>query len=607
MGEVQTSSKDGRSVALKPGVAEMVHETIRRHRGDPLQLLQILREVNQVYTHIPEEAIQSIATGLWIPRAEVEGVSGFYSFLHTVPHGRFDILLSNCIIDELAGGESVAQALARRLDVKPGETRGDGLVGLDYTSCTGLCDQGPAALINGYSVPHLDPARIDRLVELIEGAVPVAQWPSELLEVKNNLQRTERLLGATPEPGAALRALLGRGPEAILSELKDSGLRGSGGAGFPTANKWASCAHASGAAHFVVCNADEGEPGTFKDRFLLQRHPELVIEGMTLCGGLIGARQGYLYLRGEYQYLVEPLMGMLEQHRRAGLLGENILGRSGFSFDIAIHLGAGAYVCGEESALLESLEGKRGIPRKRPPFPTSHGYREQPTVVNNVETFAHAVQIAVEGGAWFRAQGTADSPGTKLLSISGDCAHPGIYEYPFGTRVEEVLSDCGADHPHAVQIGGAAGHTLPAREFQRRIAFEDVATSGSVMVFGQQRDLLQVVRNLVGFFAHESCGFCTPCRVGTQLVKQLVEKVYQGHGSELELAELKNLAQVMQHASHCGLGQTAGNPVLDTLEKFPELWRDRLRVASFDPAFDLDGALEAARQVTGRDDRNAHF
>jgi [NiFe] hydrogenase diaphorase moiety large subunit len=328
---------------------------------------------------------------------------------------------------------------------------------------------------------------------------------------------------------------------------------------------------------------------------------------MILCAGVVGAREGFVYLRGEYRYLVEHLEAVLQRRREQGLLGRGIRGRDGFDFDIRIHLGAGAYICGEESALIESLEGKRGVTRKRPPFPVTEGYLDRPTVVNNVETFLAAARIAEHGGYWFRSEGTDKSAGSKILSVSGDCARPGIYEYPFGTRVEQVLADCGAEQTQAVQVSGAAGATLGRDEFQRVLAFEDLPTAGSFMIFDASRDLLDMVRNFADFFVHESCGFCTPCRVGGKLLRDLVEKVAAGQASRHDLDEMRLIADVLRRASHCGLGHTAPNHVLNTLDKFPELYESRLVSADYSPAFDLDAALSEARALTGRNDADAHI
>jgi [NiFe] hydrogenase diaphorase moiety large subunit len=332
-----------------------------------------------------------------------------------------------------------------------------------------------------------------------------------------------------------------------------------------------------------------------------------VFEGMTVAALAIGAKQGFLYLRGEYRYLLEALEDTLNQRRAAGLLGQGILGRTGFDFDIAIHLGAGAYVCGEESALIESLEGKRGIPRNRPPFPVEHGYLQQPTVVNNVETLCAAALIVMRGGDWYRAIGSAKSAGTKLISVSGDCARPGIYEYPFGVTVRQVLDDCGAGDALAVQISGPSGTCIDESEFGRRLGFEDLATAGAFMVFDSSRDMFEVARNFVQFFAHESCGFCTPCRVGTSMQNSLMDKIAHGMGTRHDLNELARLDRVLQTASHCGLGHGACNPVLDTLKRFRPAYERRLISLDFQPAFDLDGALAEARRMTGRDDAGAHI
>jgi [NiFe] hydrogenase diaphorase moiety large subunit len=388
--------------------------------------------------------------------------------------------------------------------------------------------------------------------------------------------------------------------------MKASRLRGRGGAGFPAGLKWEACRDAPGKARYVVCNADEGEPGNFKDRVLLASQADAVVEGMTLCALATGAWRGFLYLRGEYRFLLGHLEAVLARRRATGLLGESILGREGFDFDVAIHVGAGAYVCGEESALIESLEGKRGTPRNRPPYPVTNGYLGQPTVVNNVETFASSCLVALNGGSWYAGIGTQESAGTKLLCVSGDCARPGIYEYPFGVEVREVLADCGAVGTQAVQVSGPSGACVPASGFGRRIGFEDLPTAGALMVFDMGRDMFQVARNFVHFFAHESCGFCTPCRVGTSLLRNMMDKLAYGHGSQYDFAEIEKMNLLLQSMSHCGLGHSACNPVLHTIAAFRPAYQKRLAHEAFEPAFDLDRALSAARQMTGRDDPAAH-
>jgi [NiFe] hydrogenase diaphorase moiety large subunit len=575
------------------------------------RLLQYLCEIQQRFSHIPATAITQLAALLQTPESDIRGVISFYAFLHEQARGKFDILLSDSITDHMLGSRMLLQLLCNRLGVEPGVPRADGRVTVDTTSCTGICDQGPAMLVNGRVVSRLSDRRIEHICALIETATDISQWPAEFFRVEDNIRRRDLLLSeetaaATPD-GSALRALLEADRDTVLEVIEKSGLRGRGGAGFRTGMKWRFCKQAEAECRYVVCNADEGEPGTFKDRVLLNSYAESVFEGMTLCAGVIGAQRGYLYLRGEYRYLLEPLQAVLQQRRENGLLGQRILGRDGFDFDIEIHLGAGAYICGEESSLIESLEGKRGIPRIRPPFPVTHGYLGQPTVVNNVETFMAAAKIAALGADWFRQAGTAESTGTKLLSICGDCERPGIYEYPFGVSIQQVLEDCGAVEAQAVQIAGAAGTTLPATDSGRRLAFEDVATGGSFMVFNRGRNLLDTVQNFAHFFVHESCGFCTPCRVGGSLLKDLVDKLASGHATPYDVAEMKQISKLMKNASHCGLGTTAPNPVLDLLNHFPQLVENRLAHSDYEPAFDLDAALQEARDISGRDDTGAHI
>ena len=584
-----------------------VTDVLARHGSDATRLLQVLVDLQERVGYLSPPCLTAVAAGLDIPRSRVEGVAGFYSFLHVEPVGRYRILFSDNITDRMLGAPALMDALCRKLWVEPGKVSEDGLVSVDTTSCTGMCDQGPAILVNGRTITRLDHQRINEIAELVRQCVPLDAWPAGFFIVDDNIRRRDALLGAHFRPGSALSAAIARGRDGWLEQMRLSNLRGQGGAGFTTAIKWASCREADGEHKVVVCNADEGEPGTFKDRVLLSRFADQVLEGMTLAAWATGASLGLIYLRGEYRYLLEPLRALVERRRAAGLLGAGILGEQSFDFDIDIHLGAGAYVCGEETALLESLEGKRGTPRIRPPFPVTHGYLGRPTVVNNVETLAKTTLIAQHGGVSFAATGTAQSTGTKLLSVSGDCAFPGIYEYPFGVSIERVLEDCGASDAQMVQVGGASGVTLAGYEFHRRISFEDVPSAGAFMVFDSSRDAFEVAHNFVDFFAHESCGFCTPCRIGTSLLKGYMDKLARGFGAKMDLADIEWVNRLLRNASHCGLGTTAPNPVVDTLVKFRPAYERRLKSLDFEPAFDLDAALETARRMTGRNDPAAHL
>ena len=614
-------------------VSGVLPPILERWRHDPTALVQILREVQEALDWISPEAIDAIEQALQLPRSKIEGVAGFYSFFYSRPRGRYRVLFSDNIIERMQGSVALMDRMCKSLWVEKGKVSEDGLVSVDATSCIGMGDQGPALLVNNMTVARLTEARVDQLCELIRSEVPLGDWPAELFVVEDNIRRRDVLLDSAMVPGEALQAARARaghdgleasntrswreglpaglvGPAALIDEVRRAGLRGRGGAGFSTALKWDACRNAQvadGKERIVVCNADEGEPGTFKDRVLLNSHADLVFEGMTVAAYAVGATRGFVYLRGEYRYLLDKLQAVLARRREAGVLGKSILGIPGADFDIEIHLGAGAYVCGEESALIESLEGKRGTPRNRPPFPVTNGYLDQPTVVDNVETFACAAMIALKGGEWFAAIGTEKSSGTKLLSISGDVARPGIYEFPLGVSVGQVLEACGAVGTQAVQVGGPSGTCVNVAEFGRRIAFEDVPSAGAFMVFDSTRDMFEVARNFIHFFAHESCGFCTPCRVGTSLLKNLMDKLANGHGSPYDFAEIENMNHILQQMSHCGLGHSACNPVLDTIARFRPAYERRLSNAAFEPAFDLDRALAPARLMTGRDDEGAHL
>ena len=596
---------------------EKVLAIVSKHEIRQTRLLQILREVQDEFHCVPKNALEIVAAELGLARTKVEGVVQFYSLLSLEQQGRFHILFSDSITDQFQGSRELMDYLSAKLGVKPGQTRSDGKVSLGFTSCTGLCDQGPAGLVNGHWLSRLNESRIDRIVDLVEREVPVSSWPLEFFQVEDNIQSPGLLLQSPIDQGEALKQLVREGFEEIFMEINRSGLRGRGGAGFETAWKWRFCAEGpedySGSSlvdkneRFVVCNADEGEPGTFKDRILLNSYAHQVFEGMTVCAGIVGAKQGFLYLRGEYLRLRPQLEAILANRRAKNFLGKSILGRNGFDFDIEIHMGAGAYVCGEESALIESLEGKRGVPRVRPPYPIDRGYLDQPTVVNNVETFAAVAAIAAYGGAWFATQGTDKSKGSKIISISGDCERPGIYEYDFGISIAEILMDCGAENTLAVQVGGPSGGIISGKEYHRKLAFEDLGTGGSFMIFNKKRDVLEIVRNFTHFFAHESCGFCTPCRVGTTLLKNEVDKICDGHATSLDLVGLSSLAKFIKTASHCGLGQSAANPVLGSLSHFPQAYKDRFKDVVFEPGFDLDESLETARRMSARDDPWAHL
>ncbi len=383
-------------------------------------------------------------------------------------------------------------------------------------------------------------------------------------------QSNGKVLFSQYNRGDAIKKLSGLSREDVLYELKVSKLKGRGGAGFPTSTKWMLTAAAVSQEKYLICNADEGEPGTFKDRVLLLEHSELVFDGMVVGAYTIGAKKGFVYLRGEYEYMLSSLEDFLETMRNDNLLGESICGIKGFDFDIEIRLGSGAYVCGEETALIESLEGHRGEARNRPPFPVSKGYKGKPTTVNNVETFASVVHIVMKGGEWFQKHGTDKSTGSKLFSVSGDCERPGVYELPWGTKISELLEIIGAKNTKAVQVGGASGICVNKSQFERTLAYEDCSTGGSIMVFNETRNMLHVLKNFMEFFVEESCGQCTPCRIGNTKLLEGVEMLESDEYTFAYINKLKELGKTMQIASKCGLGQSSPNSFLSILENFKD-------------------------------------
>jgi [NiFe] hydrogenase diaphorase moiety large subunit len=390
------------------------------------------------------------------------------------------------------------------------------------------------------------------------------------ITIKADKKRTGPVLFSEYRRGDAIKKAIKLNREDILFEVKNSGLKGRGGAGFPTATKWMLTAAANADKKFIVCNADEGEPGTFKDRVLLLEYPELVFDGMVVAGYTIGAKTGIVYLRGEYEYMLESMEDYLTAMREDNLLGNSILGKDGFDFDISIRLGSGAYVCGEETALIESLEGCRGEPRNRPPYPVNTGYMNYPTVVNNVETLASVSHIIVKGGEWFKKNGTNKSTGSKLFSVSGDCAKPGVYELPWGTRIDVLLEIVEAKNTKAVQVGGASGVCIPKTQFERTLAYEDAATGGSIIIFNESRNMLKILKNFMEFFVEESCGQCTPCRIGNIKLMEGVNRIEDGNYTFAYINTLKELGKTMQAASKCGLGQSSPNAFISILENFKD-------------------------------------
>ncbi len=584
---------------------------VSRYGGDKTQLLAILREAQNQWRRIPEEFITAVAEELDVPRVHVEGTATFYHFFSTEHRGRFTVYLNTSATSEMAGSQEVARAFEEATGVSFGQTGADREFGLYTTSCIGMADQEPAALINDVVFTRLTPDKVRRLVADLKSGKPVRDLIAQCgdganaspvihAEVENQIRRKGAVLLTDFEPGSAIRKAMELSSLEVIEQVTRSGLRGRGGAGFPTGQKWGFCRATESDARYVLCNVDEGEPGTFKDRVLLTEYPYLVFEGMVVAGYAIEARQGILYLRGEYAYLKDHLEKVLEDMRARGLLGRRILG-SRFSFDIQIKMGAGAYICGEESALIESAEGKRGQPRNRPPFPVTSGYLRKPTIVNNPETYSCGAKIVLNGAEWFKAMGTPASSGVKLLSIAGDCARPGIYEVEYGVTVREVLALCGAEDVMAVLVGGPSGRMVSEKQFNRKICYSDLPTGGAVTIFSRKRDLLSIVHNNMKFFEAESCGFCVPCRAGNTLLVRALEKIMVGNGTLADIDGIRSLGKMIKTASRCGLGQTSPNPLLTTIEDFTDVYTAKVRKdLDYKSQFDLSFAVEDSCEVAQR-------
>ncbi len=586
--------------------------------GSGYRMLDAVEAVQRELGCVDSAAMDVIASDMSVQRVEVEGVVSFYAFLSEHPQGKLVIRLCKDVIDRMKGADEVAAAFRDTLAIDFGQTSPDDRFTLQRVPCIGMSDQAPAALINDTVVTDLGADQTRTIVQRLLKDPDPSKLAVRLGDgnnahdlvrsmVQNNIRQTDAVVLAGMEPGAALKNALAMSPVEVINDVKTSRLRGRGGAGFPTGLKWEFTRAADGDEKYVLCNADEGEPGTFKDRVILTERPELFLEGMAIAGYAIGAQHGILYLRAEYAYLRRFLQHTIADLRNRTLLGEGILGRKAFNFDVEIRMGAGSYVCGEETAMIRSCEGRRGDPKTRPPFPAQKGYRDCPTTVNNVETFCNVARILECGPGWFAKMGTPASKGTKLLSISGDCSKPGVYEVPFGTRLAEVLQRCGTSDVAAVQMGGPSGQLVGPVDFDRPICYDHLTTGGSVMIFDSTRDLWAVVDQFLEFFADESCGYCTPCRVGNVLMKERVERLLTGQGVLQDLDYLEQLAHTIKIGSRCGLGQTSPNPVLSVLRGFPGACRDKIRPldSAIQPAFDIRAAIGQSERLAGRPSRYA--
>jgi len=585
---------------LEAGSVQQVLESALRNHGNGRDaLIPILAEVNQSLGYLPAEVLTTVArqshqaqSTAPLSASQANDVATFYSMFSTQPLGEHVVRFCENAPCHVVGGQAVFEALQDYLKIGPGETSADGKWSLQTVSCLGLCAVGPVFMVDEDMYGNVTPEKIAHIFERYtgsahenSGAELPAQREAPPAEERIVLRRAgqidpDSLKDYLAEDGyqALGKALTAMTPQQVIATLEESGLQGRGGAGFPTGRKWKFVAATSSAKKYVICNADESEPGTFKDRLVLEGDPHAMLEAMAIAGYAVGADEGYIYVRGEYREALRHLETAIRQAEAWGLLGKNILG-SGFSFKIHLHAGAGAYVCGEETALIESLEGKRGEPRSRPPYPTTNGLWDKPTLVNNVETLANVPAILLHGAAWYRQFGTPSSPGTKVFTIMGKVNHTGVIEAPMGTTLREIIETyAGGMQPGATfklaQTGGSSGSIIPASLQDTPLDFESFRAagvslgSGALLICDEKTCVVDLVKVLVNFFRVESCGKCTPCRLGTQRGYEILTAISQGRGRLEDLDTLEAWFPQLELLSNCGLGQTALVPARDMLKHF---------------------------------------
>jgi NADH-quinone oxidoreductase subunit F len=570
-------------------------------------LLPVLHAAQAQWGHISEPTAQMVAQALGVPLADVFGVIEFYNLFYSQPAGRRILRVCTDPACALRGAEQKLESVCQHLGIPLEGISPDGAWSVERTTCLGLCNRAPAASLSGFSATaseHASPPS-----RFISSSMTLPEChPSELL---HQLETGKAFAGADYIGGEprlltalcggsraatlaeyeaaggmqALRRWVGTRcqPQGLIAEIKASGLVGMGGAAFPTGVKWQGAADAESEQKYFIINADESEPGTFKDRILLEGDPWRVLEGAILGAYAIGANRMYAFVRGEYPLAIERLRAARSALIQAGYLGEDILG-SGYSLDLEIRAGAGAYICGEETALFAAIEGERGFPRIKPPFPTTHGLFGKPTAINNVETLAKVPLILSHGAEAYRRIGTERSPGTKLFCLSGDVVQAGLYEVPFGITLRHLLyhlaGGVSGGELQAVLLGGAAGAFVGPASLDIHLSFEDLRLaglplgSGVVMVFNNQRDLRQVLYQIARFFAHESCGKCYPCQLGTQRQVEILQRLADGKAHRGDKERLLDVGWTMSDASLCGLGQTAASAVLSAMHLWPDLFEE---------------------------------
>jgi len=587
---------------LPPELNEKFNDLIGRYPVKRSALIPMMMYAQDRFGYLSDEILDEIARRLDVNILEVKETLAYYSMLRRKPAGRYNIQVCTNISCMLRGGNELYQHVQKRLGIGNKEVSPSGTFSLEEVECIGACTGAPAIQVNYDFYENLDPDKIDALLEQLQegkrpAPVPVTsgslheRLPAEvpIISKRFGIRDSRKIDVYKQHEGyqAIETALKQMTPEQIIDEVKKSGLRGRGGAGFPTGMKWSFVPKNSPKPKYLLCNADESEPGTCKDRPLMEMDPHQMIEGMVIAGRAIDSHQGYIYVRGEYRYVIDILDPAIKEAYERGYLGKNILG-TGFDFDLCTHTGAGAYECGEESALMESLEGKRGYPRIKPPFPAVVGLYGCPTVINNAETLSTVPAIIRMGGEAYAALGTPKNGGTRLYSISGHVHRPGIYELPLGFPLRRLIEEVaggvrGGKKLKAVIPGGSSCPLLSADEIDVAMDYDSVAKIGSMLgsggtvVLDEDTCMVDFARRIMHFYAHESCGWCIPCREGTAWLRKMLDRFHEGAGTPEDIPMIDELSKNMLGRTFCALGDAAALPTISIVNKWRNEFEDHLQ------------------------------
>jgi len=601
---------------LPPELNEKFNNLVSRYPVKRSALIPMMMYAQDQFGYLSDEVLDEIAKRLDLNILQVTETLAYYSMLRRKPAGRHHIQVCTNISCMLRGGNEIYQHVQKRLGIGNKEVSPSGTFSLEEVECIGACTGAPAIQVNYDFHENLDPDKVDALLEQLQegkrpAPVPVTsgslheRLPAEvpIISKRFGIRDSRKIEVYKQHEGyqAIETALKQMTPDQIIDEMKKSALRGRGGAGFPTGLKWSFVPKNSPKPKYLLCNADESEPGTCKDRPLMEMDPHQLIEGMVIAGRAIDSHQGYIYVRGEYRYVIDILDPAIKEAYDHGYLGKNILG-TGFDFDLCTHTGAGAYECGEESALMESLEGKRGYPRIKPPFPAVVGLYGCPTVINNAETLSTVPAIIRMGGEAYAALGTPKNGGTRLYSISGHVNRPGIYELPLGFPLRRLIEEVaggirGGKKLKAVIPGGSSCPLLSADEIDVAMDYDSVAKIGSMLgsggtvVLDEDTCMVDFARRIMHFYAHESCGWCIPCREGTAWLRKMLDRFHEGAGTAEDIPMIDELSKNMLGRTFCALGDAAALPTISIVNKWRSEFEDHLQgKCPYAPAEEIVGA-----------------